>query len=324
MEEIRIGKNDSGQRADKFLKKFLSKAPAGFIYKMVRKKKIKLNKCRMMPSEILKEGDTIQFYFAPETLKKFIPKIQVTETGMDFNIAYQDKNILVVDKPAGLLSHSDREKEETLIDQVIYYLYRSGEYNPYSEKSFVPALCNRLDRNTGGLVLAAKNFSALQDMNYMIKEKWVEKYYITVVAGKMDSEKYVQGFLVKDKSTNRVKIINHPAEGCKEIKTSFTPVKYSDRGYTMLNVQLITGKPHQIRAHLAYTGYPLVGDNKYGNRKVNEFFKNIYNLRYQLLYANRITFKNTTPIFEYLRGKTITHEPPIELIKIIKDIFPHI
>jgi len=318
MQEIIVGKNDSGQRADKFLKKFLPVASAGFIYKMMRKKKIKLNNCRIKPSQIVKEGDLIQLYFSTETLEKFTSEVQVAETGIDFSIVYQDENIIVVHKPVGMLSHSDGRQEETLIDQLVYYLFQKGEYLPESEKSFVPALCNRLDRNTGGLIIGAKNFSALQDMNYMIKQKWVDKYYKTVVIGKIEEEKEIQGFLVKDGDTNSVEIASKPVKGSKKIRTFYRPISYNNTGYTLLEVQLITGRPHQIRAHLADMGHPIIGDYKYGDRKANRLFRDKYGLGSQFLYAHRIVFRETTSKFAYLKGMKIEGVLP-EYFRIIEE-----
>ncbi len=321
MKEIKIGRNDSGQRIDKFLKKYLPGAPAGLIYKMLRKKTVKLNRGRAKPSQVLEEGDMIQLYIGDGTLKEFTSEVVISETGKDFSIVYQDENILVADKPAGLLSHSDRGQEETLIDQIVYYLVQKGEYNPEEEKSFRPALCNRLDRNTAGLVIAAKNFAALKDMNNMIKEKWVDKYYITIVAGRVDKEGDVGGYIVKDRETNKVRISDNPVEGGREIRAVFRPLQYSDKGYTLLEVQLITGRPHQIRAQLAYAGHPVAGDHKYGHQYVNNIFRKRYGLEHQLLYAGRIVFRNTTPLFQYMMTRELVHEPPPHYKKIIADIF---
>jgi 23S rRNA pseudouridine955/2504/2580 synthase len=185
----------------------------------------------------------------------------------------------------------------------------------------MPALCNRLDRNTGGLVIAAKNFQALRDMNCMIREKWVDKYYKSIVKGTINEESRIEGFLAKDESTNTVKIFDEQVEGSKEICTLYKPLKLNSQGFTLLEIKLITGKPHQIRAHLAYSGYPIVGDYKYGDRMVNRNFRESYGLKSQFLYAHRLIFSETTEFFEYLKGMEIRTELPHELEIIEEDLF---
>lgn len=318
MEEIKIGKNDSGQRVDKFLKKFLPKASPGLIYKLIRKKRIKVNNKRVRPSDILKEGDVMQLYLALEGLRS---ENLVKKALIDFEVIYEDENIVIVNKPAGLLSHSAGGDEKNLVDQIVYYLYKKGEYKPGTEKSFVPALCNRLDRNTGGLVLAAKNFAALKDMNRMIKEKGVDKYYRAIVEGTLKGERQIKGFLTKDERSNKVTVTSFPVKGGREIYTLYRPIRHSSCGYTAVEVQLVTGRPHQIRAHLAYIGHPIVGDYKYGSKDTNYLFRDKYGVRSQLLYAYRLVFRETTPLFEYLKGRVVTAPLPEHFRKIEKDLF---
>lgn len=321
MEEIRIGKNDQGQRADKFLKKYLSRASAGFIYSMIRKKRILINDSRLQPSYTLREGDVLRLCFEVDELGRNDDDYVPDKAGMDFGIAYEDQNILVVDKPAGLLSHPDKNSGTTLIDQVLYYLYQKGEYNPKSENSFVPALCNRLDRNTAGLVICAKTFQALQDINNMIRDRQIGKYYLAVVKGNVTGPTEAKGYLSKDDRTNSVWITNNQREGAREIHTRFKPLKPSKQGYTLLEVELITGRPHQIRAHLATEGLPIVGDAKYGDRLVNQYFGQRYRLKGQLLHAYRIVFGQGRSSVEYLEGKEIKAEPPPVFAGIIRDLF---
>lgn len=320
LREIIVGKNDGGQRIDKFLKKYMPHTAAGFIYKCLRTKRIKLNGKKAQPSTIMSEGDRLQFYINTDNLGGSEPQNGVSRTGMDFSIAYQDKNILVVDKPAGLLSHPDGSRNETLIQQVLYYLYRNNEYNPSREKTFVPAICNRLDRNTGGLVIAAKNFGALQDMNRMMKERWIERYYKLIVKGRIKDSMEAFAYLQKDKKTNKVKVVSRPVDGSDRINTYYTPLKY-DNGFTLLEVRLGTGKTHQIRAHLAHLGYPIAGDVKYGDKGVNRLLKKEFGLTHQFLYAYRLEFRRTTPLFSYLKGVQVEVPLSQDLKRIEKELF---
>jgi 23S rRNA pseudouridine955/2504/2580 synthase len=321
MREVSIGKNDSGQRADKFLKKFMPDASAGFIYGSMRRKKIRLNGKRLKPSTILSEGDVLQFYMDGEDFGRDRQSLAAPAARQPFPVAYQDGNILIADKPAGLLSHPDGRKNGTLADWVVYYLYENGEYNPREENTFTPAICNRLDRNTGGLVIAAKNFAALQDMNLMIRERWVERYYKLVVTGIIDKPLDISAYLVKDGRTNRVKVEDRWSEGGDRIETHIKPLRHSPRGYTLLEAGLFTGKTHQIRAHLAHIGHPLVGDTKYGDGEINEFFRKDFGLRHQFLYAYRLVFKRTTPLFKYLEGMEVKVLLPEKLRSIEQELF---
>lgn len=321
LKEITIGKNDSGQRIDKFLKKFMPHASAGFIYRNLRTKKIKLNGQRAQPSTILSEEDRLEFYLHTEDMVRPTPQDSLQKTSIDFSVVYQDSNIMVADKPAGLLSHPDGGQAKTLTDQILYYLYSNKEYNPSRENTFAPAICNRLDRNTGGLIIAAKNFSALQDINLMIRERWVERYYKLIVAGHVQNSSEVFAYLVKDRQNNKVKISKDWAPGSQKIHTYYKPLKYSQRGYTLLEVRLGTGKTHQIRAHLGHIGHPVAGDVKYGDDKINRLFRKNFGLTHQFLYAYRLVFERTTPLFEYLKGMQLTVQLPSELRRIEEQLF---
>ncbi|MDD2574242.1 MAG: RluA family pseudouridine synthase [Bacillota bacterium] len=321
MQEVLIGKNDSGQRLDKFLKKYMPLASAGFIYSSIRKKKIRLNGRRAQPSQILEEGDALQIFFDTGDMVREMPQGFVLKTAIEFSAVYQDENILIVDKPPGLLSHPDGGQGTTLTDQILYYLYKCKEYNPAGEKTFIPAICNRLDRNTGGLTIAAKNFNALQDMNYMIRERWVARYYKLVVAGLIEEALEVSAYLVKDRRTNKVRVLDQWMEGSDRIETCIRPLKRSPQGYTLVEVRLGTGKTHQIRAQLAHIGHPVIGDTKYGDREANHIFKRDFGLKHQFLYAYRLVFERATPLLKHLEGRSVAVPLPPELRRIRQELF---
>ena len=278
MREITINANDAGQRLDKFLKKYMPKLPNGMLYKGIRKKFVRINGRHAKSADVfLCEGDVLRIYFSDEFYSDEIKNI--TKTKMP-DVLYEDENILVLNKPAGLMVHDGEDRnQETLISQVLYYLYSKGEYDPENEKSFAPALCNRLDRNTAGLVIGAKNAKALRFINEKIKSRQIKKYYVCIVEGKLKDEKgELRANLVRgDKKVS----INNTGEG-KEIVTKYRVLKSNEK-YSMVEVELITGRTHQIRAQFADIGHPLRGDTKYNAVKDTE-------LKYQALCSYRIKF----------------------------------
>ncbi|QZY53633.1 RluA family pseudouridine synthase [Crassaminicella profunda] len=322
MREINIGKNEENQRIDKFLRKYMAKASLSFIYKMIRKKNIKVNKKRTENHYILKEGDYIQLYLSEETIEGFIEKKEIKKIEKNFGIVYEDKNILLAEKPQGLLVHEDlKENENTLVNQVIKYLYDNKEYDPEVEKTFVPASVNRLDRNTSGIVMIGKNNETLQNLNEMIRNKEdVRKYYLTIVKGNVKDKKELKGYLIKDEKTNKVKIIDSKKQGAKEIHTIYQKIKTNGQ-YSLIEVEIITGRTHQIRAHLASIGHPLVGDGKYGDMKINKNFKNQFGLKHQFLHAYKIYFEQGIGNLGYLKGKSFYSNLPQKLEKIKIDLF---
>ncbi|QEK11776.1 RluA family pseudouridine synthase [Crassaminicella thermophila] len=317
MRELCIGKNEKNQRIDKFLRKYLSKASLSFIYKMIRKKNIKVNGKKVNSDYILKEGDSIQLYLSENTIEGFIEKKDIKEVKRNFEIIYEDKNVLLVEKPPGLLVHEDiNEDKNTLINQVIKYLYDKKEYNPQEEKTFVPASVNRLDRNTGGIVIIGKNNQALQILNEMIRKKdYIRKYYLTIVRGNLQGYKELKGYLLKDEKTNKVKVFKKKVPKAKEIHTIYRSIKTNGH-YTLIEVEIITGRTHQIRAHLASMGYPLIGDCKYGNIKENRIFKDKFDLKHQFLHAYKIYFEKSIDSLKYLEGKSYFSSLPKKLEKI--------
>ncbi len=303
MREIIIGRNDAGQRLDKFLAKCVRGLPKSLMYKYIRTKKIKVNRARCEQSYILCEGDTVQlfirdeFFDSPEKDTGAISKIKPK-----LSIVYEDENIILCNKRPGVLVHEDDEgKDNTLVMHLRAYLYGKGEYDPESEQSFSPALCNRIDRNTGGIVIGAKNAEALREMNERIRNGEISKFYYCVVHGKMSKrEDTLTGYLIKDSVSNQVRVFDSPVPNAKTIITKYRVV--AERGdESLLEVELVTGRTHQIRAHLSHIGHPLLGDGKYGINK-NDRAKGY---KYQALYAYRLRFDfaDSDGALGYLRGK---------------------
>lgn len=317
MDSIEIGANEANQRLDRFLRKYLKDSSLSEIYKMLRKKTIRVNGKKAPENYRLAEGDTVEIHI---DTKMEAPGL-IKEAGRDFSIVYEDDNILIADKPVELILHPDaRHRENTLVDQVLYYLYQSGQYNPEDEKTFRPAAVNRLDLNTGGLVLFAKNYKSLQDLNEIIREKLMAKYYICVVKGEVEEEFDIKAYLIKDEKNNKVSISRDNVEGSKEIHTIVKPLASSGL-YSLLEINLITGRSHQIRGQLSALGHPIIGDMKYGDKKENRYFKYAFNLENQLLYAYKVYFNDAYGNLAYLKGRTITSPLPEKYTKIIAEKF---
>ncbi|MBW4829324.1 MAG: RluA family pseudouridine synthase [Clostridiaceae bacterium] len=321
MRELIVNENDSDQRIDKFLKKYLSKAPHSFIHKMLRKKRIKLNNRKAKPEDTILEGDKIQFYIAEETLDKFIEEKEAVNISLPLpKIIYEDKNIILMNKPKGVLSHSaNKNNSNNIVDSMISYLYRNGEYDPDEEKTFTPSICNRLDRNTSGIIIGAKNYEALKDINESIKNRDIKKYYKTMVKGKIDKDILLKGYLEKDEETNKVKIINQKTKEGKEVYTKIKVLNKNEE-YSLLEIDLITGRSHQIRAHLLSIGHPVIGDIKYGDKGTNKKFKEKHGLENQFLHAYKIGFNGLVSL-KYLNGKEFIANVPSILEQIEKDEF---
>ena len=328
MRELIIEKNDAGQRLDKFITKALD-MPISLIYKSIRLKKIKVNRKRAEASQKLVVGDTVQCFLADEFFEKgrkhdfsegaVVSGERLGRINAELDIVYEDENILLVNKPQGLSVHEDEvSRANTLITYIQSYLYAKGEYLPENEQSFAPALCNRIDRNTQGIVIAAKNAEALRVMNEKIKLREIEKFYLAAVHGiPSEKEKTLHGYLIKDEKTNTVRVFDkNPPRGAKEIITKYRVIaKGTDTA--LLEVELMTGRTHQIRAHLAHAGHPLVGDGKYGINKKDKAL----GYKYQALcsYRLRFAFSDAPTSLDYLRGKEFSI--PKGQIYFTKDFF---
>lgn len=321
MKEIIIQKNESQQRLDRFLQKYLNKAPRSFIFKMIRKKNIKVNGKRVEPNIMLNEGDRIQLFLADETIENFREEKKVIKSKIAPNIIYEDDNILLINKEVGILSHgAGGSFEENVVDSIIQYLIEKGEYVPRIERTFTPSICNRLDRNTSGLIIGAKNYDSLKLVNEAMKKGHIRKFYKTIVKGRVEREMREVAYLAKDEDRNLVEVMEEDMEGAKKIVTNITPLKYS-KGYTLLEIELITGRTHQIRSHLSALGFPIIGDRKYGRKAVNESFRKQYGLDNQWLHAYKLEFNGLEAPLDYLNGRVFTAQASRKFLNIEKDLF---
>ena len=345
MYQTQITEKEAGQRLDKYLHRILPNAGNSFLYKMLRKKNITLNDRKADGSEKITVGDSVKIYFADETLAKFrkaaVPYgLGITQDmskpqskaglGVEYltayrkisgvHILYENDHILLADKPAGVLSQKAERADVSLNEWLIGYLLDSGFMKEGEIAAYKPSVCNRLDRNTSGIVLCAKSLRGAQMLGRLLKERTLHKYYQLYVKGHISEEQIVEGYLHKDEKLNKVFItpveaqtdVEIPANTDKEnayIKTAYKPIRV-ERDKTFLEVELITGKPHQIRAHLASIGHPLLGDYKYGDRAWNEVYRKKYHVRSQLLHAYKVVFPQLEETFTDISGRTFYAELP--------------
>lgn len=326
MREIVIEKNEAGQRLDKFLAKYMNEASKSFFYKMMRKKNITLNGKKCGGNEKLAEGDVVKLFLAEDTIEKF-SSVQVQEVKkVDLDILYEDDEIILVNKPAGMLSQKAKEADESLVEYLMDYLLGSGKLTESGLRAFRPSVCNRLDRNTSGIVAAGKSLAGLQMLSGVFKDRSIHKYYQCLVSGVIRDVKTVDGWLLKDEKKNQVRILTEAEakrfggrdgdEEPKRIRTKYEPIA-TDGRFTLLKVTLLTGRSHQIRAHLASLGHPIVGDSKYGGvSKVNPSGRTV---KYQLLHSYRLEFPKLAEPFAYLSGRVFEAPMPGYFASVLKE-----
>lgn len=308
MKQFTVNEKDAHQRVDRFIMKTFDSLPKSLMYKEIRKKNIKVNKKRCTPDQMLNTGDLIELYLNNDVLRLKEKHYDFTKASAELDIIYEDENIMLLNKKIGVLCHPDgKEYVDTLIARVKRYLYDKGEWSP-DESTFTPSLANRIDRNTGGIVIAAKNGEALRVINSKLKSREIEKYYLTVVHGKMPkASEMLTAFLTKNEKKNMVRITDKQTENSKKIMTKYTVLGYYPDA-SLLEIDLLTGRTHQIRAHMAHIGHPLFGDGKYGKEK-GRYRQALYS------YKIRFNFSDDNNLLGYLNGREFQAED----IKLLKD-----
>ena len=308
MKEFIIQKNEENQRFDKYLKKLLPNATTSFLYKMMRKKNIVINKKKVEGNEKLKAGDVVSIFLSDETFDKFHVNLEELKKEYDvlksltlkgLKVVYEDEEMIVADKPYNMLSQKASDKDLSANEYLLGYMINKGDLSFEEYQTFRPSVVNRLDRNTTGLLLFGKTLSALQQLGEDIRERKIEKYYRAVVAGELKEELELKGYLLKDENTNKVSFYKEQVEGSDYIETGVKPIIINN-GLTLVEIHLITGKTHQIRLHLSTIGHPILGDMKYGNEKMNKKYYESHKVNHQLLHAYRLEFPD---------GKVVIAEP---------------
>lgn len=372
MQTVTVGTNQAGQRFDKFLHKCLPEAGSGFLYKMLRKKNITLNGKKADGKEMLAVGDEVNFFFSDETYAKFSGTTAASATvsantadshasASNLNtkqlhanssastavteylraykslrgieVIYEDDNVVMLNKPVGVLTQKAKAEDLSLNEWLIGYLLEKDAITETELRTFHPSVCNRLDRNTSGLVLCGKSLPGSQTLSRVIKERTIRKFYHTICIGEITKDAVIDGYLCKDVKTNKVTVLHElprsltGTKGTREsdyspIRTAYHPLAIAN-GYTLLEVELITGKTHQIRSHLASIGHPIIGDGKYGNRKKNQFFRETYGLQNQLLHAHHVIFKKEEGVPEPLSRNIFIAPCTKQFEKIQENLFPN-
>lgn len=318
MKQFIITENEAGQRFDKYLAKLMKDAPKSFFYKMMRKKNITLNGKKATGNEKLEKDDEIKLFLSDETFEKFAGSTKVKKAVCELDIVYEDEHVLFINKPAGMLSQPAKEEQTSLVEYLLGYLEEKGDVTEETLKTFKPSVCNRLDRNTSGLVAAGKSLAGLQELSKLFHDRTIHKDYLCIVKGQVKGEAHIKGFLHKDTKTNKVSVYETMREEALPIETKYTPLACNGR-MTLLKVRLVTGRTHQIRAHLASIGNPLAGDTKYGEEGFNRYFKEKYKLKYQLLHAFQMQIPEIEGKLQYLSGKTLTAELPDYFAQMIRE-----
>lgn len=317
MKQFVIEENEAGQRLDKYLAKLLKEAPKSFFYKMLRKKNITLNNKKATGSEKLCLGDTVKLFLSDDTYEKFAGASEVLRAHCNLDVVYEDGDIMLINKPPGMLSQPADESIPSLVEYLIGYLLDKGELTEEALATFKPGVCNRLDRNTSGLVAAGKSLAGLQELSKLFHDRTLHKYYLCLAQGVIKNEKYIKGYLHKDEKCNKVVVYDEKTEGALPIETRYKPL--GDNGKTtLLEVELITGRTHQIRAHLAAEGHPLIGDGKYGREGVNRRYREKYGLTHQLLHAYKLEIPELEGKLADLSNRRFTAGVPELFYKIIR------
>ena len=318
MKEFTISKNDAGQRLDRWLAKTVPILPGPLAQKYIRLKRVKVNGKGSKRDVRLQIGDLLQLYINDEFFQQPSEEnafLSVFQPRLD--IVYEDEHLLLVNKRPGLVVHPDEtERVNTLITHIQAYLYQKKEWSPYREHSFAPALCNRIDRNTGGIVIAAKDAETLRIMNQKIKDREISKFYLAIIHGKISpAQGKLEGFILKDEAKKQVKVFDHPVPGGKSAATIYKTLQVRN-GLSLVECELLTGRTHQIRAQFAAAGHPLLGDGKYGREKDNKR----YGRSFQALYSYRLSFDFTTDggVLEYLKGQSYQ----VQNVDFVEEYFP--
>lgn len=325
MRQFTITENEAGQRLDKFLHKYMAGAPSSFFYKMLRKKNITLNGKKAEGNERLLKGDQIRLFLSDETIRNFqggMPSSDEYEQAYrslsGIWVVYEDDDILIMNKPENILSQKAKEGDISLNEWMIGYLLVNGGCEKEQLSTFKPSICNRLDRNTCGLVIGAKSLPGSQYMNELLRTRQVKKFYRLLVKGHVDKEEMLEGYLIKDEVKNQVRLVPGGAGGeASFIKTRYYPIRHFE-DKTLVEAELVTGRSHQIRLHMAGIGHPILGDYKYGDRKWNDQYKQKYRIGSQMLYACRLEFGVCRPPFEALSKKVVEAPVPEKFERILK------
>ena len=321
MRVLHVTSQEAGQRLDKLLAKYMQLAPKSFLYKMLRKKNIKLNGKKAEGSEKLAAGDEVTLYLSEDTIESFRQKEKpeiLPKNAIELDIIFEDEDILVVNKPVGMLSQKADKSDVSLVEHISGYLSDGTQ-----SQTFRPGICNRLDRNTSGLVVAGKTVQGLQWMNRLFRERDLKKYYLCLVKGRIEQGSRIHGYLLKNGNHNTVSVSNSPVTGADYIETEYTPLqtgRLHDREYTLLRVHLITGKSHQIRAHLQSIGHPIVGDGKYGQKEMYHIFKKEFGLKYQQLHAWKLEFGNVSYLPDKYHHCEFVAPLPEDFVRVMKGL----
>ena len=324
MKELCVSLPEAGQRLDKYLARYLPEAEKSFLYKMLRKKNITLNGKKAKGSELLEEGDMVRIWFSDETYEKFsgtagkMEDLEKEYPCAALDILYEDEHVLLVNKPAGMLSQKAKETDRSLCEYLIGYLLRSRQITTEDLLRFHPSVCSRLDRNTSGIVACGKTMAGLAALSSLFRDRTLHKYYLCLVDGKVTEGARLDGYLTKDERRNRVAVTLEAGEDSKRIQTEYRPIITGN--VSALEVLLITGRSHQIRAHLASDGHPIIGDPKYAPAQLNDSYRKRYGVKRQLLHCERIEMPQLDGVLGKISGKVFTAPLPEDFLKVLPEL----